>query len=58
MFSWLTNLFATMAYDAAIYSAGMASTNGMCQIKEPDNLQRVAKEHKERTKDGKKFISL
>lgn len=50
MFSWLTNLFATMAYEAAIYSAGMASTNGMCQIKEPDNLQQVAKEHKERTK--------
>ena len=48
MFSWLSSLLASTAYDAAIYSAGLASHGGMCQIKEPDNLQQVVKEHKER----------
>lgn len=57
MFSWLSSLLASTAYDAAIYSAGLASHGGMCQIKEPDNLQQVVKEHKERKKKNN-VISL
>ncbi len=50
MFDWLSGLLAKMAYDAAISSAGQASYGGVYQMKEPEELQRVAKEDKERTK--------
>lgn len=53
MFDWLSVLLAKMAYDAAISSAGQASYGGVYQMKEPEELQRVAKEHEERTKTGK-----
>lgn len=48
MFSWICSLFAGAAYDVAIYSAGLASGNGMHQMKEPENLQRIAKEQKKK----------
>ena len=48
MFSWLTNLFmgstADAALDAAIYSAGLASTCGLHQMQEPDELQELVRE--------------
>lgn len=53
MFNWFSNLFASMSYDAAINSAGLASHGGMCQIKEPDILKKEANEHKERMKKQK-----
>ena len=53
MFNWLSNLFVGAAFDVAIYSAGLASANGLHQIKEPENLQKVAQEHKEIRKDVK-----
>lgn len=43
MFEWLSSLLTGMAYDAAIYSAGLASNSGMHQIKEPEGLQDEAK---------------
>lgn len=46
MFNWLSSLFTSMAYDAAIYSAGLASNSGMHQMKEPENLQDEAKKVK------------
>lgn len=46
MFSWICSLFAGAAYDAAIYSAGLASGNGMHQMKEPEILQKIAEEKK------------
>ncbi len=50
MLSWLSSLFmsstAYAAWEAAIYSADFASSKGMHQIKEPDNLQEIAKQHK------------
>ena len=46
MFDWISNLFAGAAYDAAIYSAGLASGNGMHQLKEPEGLQELAEETK------------
>ena len=53
MFDWLSSLFASMAYDAAIYSAGLASYGGMCQLKEPASLQKAAREEQERANDEK-----
>lgn len=53
MFDWLSSLFASMAYNAAIYSAGLASTNGMCQLKEPASLQKAARKEQERANDEK-----
>ncbi len=46
MFNWISNLFAGAALDAAIYSAGLASTGGMHQMKEPKGLQKLAEESK------------
>lgn len=46
MFNWLLSIFAGAAFDAAIYSADCASAMGMHQMKEPANLQKIAKEHK------------
>lgn len=46
MLDWLSNLFAGAAFDIAIYSAGLASANGMHQIKEPEGLQKLAEESK------------
>lgn len=48
MFNWLSSLFTSMAYDAAIYSAGLASNSGMHQMKEPEGLQKLAEEFKAR----------
>lgn len=42
MLNWLSSMFASLAYDAAIYSAGLASHGGMCQTKEPDILRQEA----------------
>ncbi len=44
MFDWLINLFAGAAYDTAIYSAGLASANGMHQMKEPEAIQKYVEE--------------
>ena len=46
MFNWLSNLFAGFAFDAAINSVGLASSNGMHQMKEPEGLQKLAEESK------------
>ena len=46
MFNWLINLFGDAAYDSAIYSADIASNMGMHQMKEPENLQKLASEAK------------
>ncbi len=46
MFSWLSSLFTSMAYDAAIYSAGLASNGGMHQMKEPKGLKEEVKKVK------------
>lgn len=46
MFNWISSLFAGFAFDAAIYSAGLASSNGMQQLKEPEGLQKLAVENK------------
>ena len=46
MFSWISSLFASAALDAAIHSAGLASTGGMHQPKEPAGLQKLAEESK------------
>lgn len=43
MFNWLSNLFAGFAFDAAINSVGLASSNGMHQMKEPEGLQELAR---------------
>ena len=43
MINWLSSMFASLAYDAAIYSAGLASHGGMCQMKEPEILKQEAK---------------
>ena len=43
MFSWLSNLFAGFAFDAAVYSVGLASSAGMHQMKEPEGLKKLAK---------------
>ena len=48
MFNWISSLFAGAAFDMAIYSAGLASGSGMHQMKEPETLQKVAQEYKER----------
>ncbi len=42
MLEWINNLLAGAAYDAAIYSAGLASNNGLHQMEEPENLQELA----------------
>lgn len=42
MFEWLSNFIASVAYNAAIYSADVASHSGMYQMKEPANLQELA----------------
>ncbi len=52
MFNWICNLFAGFAFDTAIYSAGLASSNGMHQMKEPKNLQKFAEENKKLKKCG------
>ena len=46
MFNWLSKFFAGVAFDAAIYSAGVASIGGMHQMKEPEGLQELAEENK------------
>lgn len=46
MFNWISGLFAGLAYDAAIFSAGKASAGGMNQMKEPETLQSLAEESK------------
>ena len=46
MFNWISSLFAGAALDMAIYSAGLASANGMHQMKEPEGLQKLAEESK------------
>lgn len=50
MLEWLCSIFMTstanLAFDAAIYSAGVASCNGVYQMKEPENLQKIAEEYK------------
>ncbi len=46
MINWIVNLFAGAAFDAAIYSAGVASAGGMNQMKEPKDLQKLAEEIK------------
>lgn len=46
MFNWISSLFAAAALDMAIYSAGLASGNGMHQMKEPEGLQKLAEESK------------
>lgn len=50
MLSWLSSLFmnstADFAWESAIYSAGLASSNGMHQMEEPENLQKIAADYK------------
>lgn len=46
MFNWISSLFAGAALDMAIYSAGLASANGMHQMKEPKELQELVEEAK------------
>ena len=50
MFDWLTNLLlgstSDAALESALYSAGLASTNGLHQEKEPEGLQELAQELK------------
>lgn len=46
MFNWISGLFANAAFEAAIYSAGLASSSGMHQMKEPEGLQKIADEIK------------
>lgn len=46
MFNWISSLFAGAALDMAIYSSGLASANGMHQMKEPEGLQELAEESK------------
>ena len=46
MFNWISSFFAGAALDMAIYSAGLASGNGMHQMKEPEGLQKLAEENK------------
>lgn len=49
MLSWLCSLFmsstADMAFETAVYSAGLPSTSGMYQLKEPDGLQEIANKY-------------
>ena len=47
MFEWIKNVIVGAAYDAAIYSADTASYFGMHQMKEPANLQELAKKDAE-----------
>lgn len=42
MLEWINKFLAGTAFDAAIYSAGLASNNGLHQMEEPDNLQELA----------------
>ena len=61
MFSWISSLFASAALDAAIHSAGLASTGGMHQPKEPAGLQKLAEESKKSEnvmKEWRKAIAL
>lgn len=46
MFNWISSLFAKVALDTAISSAGLASIGGMHQMKEPEGLQKLAEENK------------
>ncbi|MDD6485175.1 MAG: cyclic lactone autoinducer peptide [Clostridiales bacterium] len=50
MFNWICGLFMSTTADAAlevaIYSAGLASTSGMHQPEEPENLQAVARKYR------------
>lgn len=48
MFDWISNLLAGAALGTAIYSAGLASGGGMHQAKEPEGLQKLAEESKNR----------
>lgn len=56
MFDWLCSMFmsstADAALGAAIYSAGLASTGGMHQMKEPDELQKIASKYKTQHTDN------
>ncbi len=47
MFDWILGLFADTALDTAIYSADLASSSGLHQMKEPEGLQELAKEIKD-----------
>ena len=57
MFGWLCSTFmsstADLAFDAAIYSASTASYHGTYQMKEPENLQKIAEEYKALSKTRK-----
>lgn len=50
MWAWLSNLFmnstADAAFEAAIYTVDKASCYGMHQMKEPNNLKKIAEEYK------------
>ena len=48
MFDWILSILASVSYGTAVSSAGLASSNGMHQMKEPENLQEEAKQAKER----------
>lgn len=50
MWAWLSNLFMNSTADAALemalYSVDKASGFGMYQMKEPNNLKKIAEEYK------------
>lgn len=50
MLNWLSSLFmnstSDAAFEAAVYSADLASIGGMHQMKEPEAMQEIAKAHK------------
>ena len=46
MFNWISSLFAGAALDMAIYSAGLASANGVNKQKKPEDLQKLAEKRK------------
>ena len=46
MLNWISNIITGAAFEAAIYSAGVASTAGMHQPEEPESLKKAVEERK------------
>lgn len=57
MFDWICGIFAGFAFNSAIHSAGLASSNGMHQMKEPECLQKAVEEAFKKSTKKQKFTA-
>ena len=59
MFNWISSLFAGAALDMAIYSVGLASGNGMHQMKEPvPSQQKWTQKSFKKRNESQYFVNL